>query len=90
VQGKSLDQTLKDALLPVPNPHNDDGIRQLNHIRCGREAGQAGCWEGRQADRQAGGWEGRQAGSWPTILRANRQRVLAGRNRARAKRERRR
>ena len=85
VQGKSLDQTLKDALLPVPNPHNDDGIRQLNHIRCGvARAGrvlgrQSGCWAGRQGAGQAG-----------VVLangvRADRQRVLAGRNRARGNR----
>ena len=37
VQGKSLDQTLHDALQLVPNPHDDPGILQLNRIRCGME-----------------------------------------------------
>lgn len=32
-QGKALDQTLADALRPVPNPHADPGIAQLNRIR---------------------------------------------------------
>ncbi|EFN50520.1 hypothetical protein CHLNCDRAFT_139218, partial [Chlorella variabilis] len=35
--GKSLDQTLHDALQLVPNPHDDPGILQLNRIRCGME-----------------------------------------------------
>lgn len=33
LQGKTLDQTLKEALQPVPNPHSDSGIAQLNRIR---------------------------------------------------------
>lgn len=33
LQGKTLDQTLSDALQPVPNPHSDPGIAQLNRIR---------------------------------------------------------
>ena len=32
-QGKTLDQTLREALQPVPNPHSDSGISQLNRIR---------------------------------------------------------
>ena len=32
-QGKTLDQTLREALLPLPNPHSDSGISQLNRIR---------------------------------------------------------
>lgn len=32
-QGKTLDQTLREALQPVPNPHSDSGIAQLNRIR---------------------------------------------------------
>lgn len=32
-QGKTLDQTLHEALQPVPNPHSDSGIAQLNRIR---------------------------------------------------------
>lgn len=34
LQGKSLGQTLTDALQLVPNPHADPGIAQLNRIRC--------------------------------------------------------
>lgn len=33
MQGKTLDQTLREALQPVPNPHSDSGIAQLNRIR---------------------------------------------------------
>ncbi|KAI3428317.1 hypothetical protein D9Q98_006697 [Chlorella vulgaris] len=33
LQGKSLGQTLTDALQLVPNPHADPGIAQLNRIR---------------------------------------------------------
>jgi hypothetical protein len=33
LQGKTLDQTLQEALQPVANPHNDAGIAQLNRIR---------------------------------------------------------
>lgn len=33
LQGKSLGTTLMEALQPVPNPHGDAGITQLNRIR---------------------------------------------------------
>lgn len=37
LEGDSLQQTLELALQKVPNPHNDQGIEQLNHIREGLE-----------------------------------------------------
>jgi len=36
LQGKTLEQTLQDALKLVPNPHDDPGITQLNRIRCAK------------------------------------------------------
>ncbi|GAB4814626.1 hypothetical protein N2152v2_001672 [Parachlorella kessleri] len=33
LQGKTLQDTLAEALAPVPNPHHDAGITQLNRIR---------------------------------------------------------